>query len=493
MDRQVVVIGGGLGGLSGAIRLAHRGFHVRLFEQNSELGGKMGEITQGGYRFDIGPSLLTMPFVLDELFASVGQARLAHVELVPLDPLCRYFFADGTVIDARNDLAAMQQALRVLSAADAEAYPRFLAYAARIYRLTAGVFLFTPFHEIRRLARLANLRTLLRLHQIDPFRTVHQGVARFFEDARVIQLFDRYATYNGSNPYRAPATLNVIAHVEYGMGGFYIKGGMYRLVEALARLATATGVDVHTSARVDRILHRDGRVEGVVVNGERFPADSVLCGADVVAAHNDLIEGFSGRRRKLNRLEPSLSGLIFCWGVRRQHDRLRQHNILFSADYRREFSQIFDERRPPDDPTIYIAITSKSDPDHAPPGGENWFVLLNMPYLAAGQDWPAAVDRMRERVFHRLRQIDVDLANAIEREQVFTPEDIRRLYGSNRGSIYGISSNSRATAFRRPPNRSRDIRGLYFAGGSSHPGGGIPLVLASGRMASDLIAEAAAR
>lgn len=490
MTKRVLVIGAGLGALSGALRLAKMGFAVTLFEKNETVSGKLNEKKIGEYRFDTGPSLLTLPFVIDELFEFCGFARRDLLDFVPLEPICRYFYPDGATIDASANIEQMKRAIAKLSPRDAEVYESFLAYSERIYKLTADIFLFSPIHEFAEILKWRNLPTLLRLPQIDPLRTVHSGVSRFFKDARLVQLFDRYATYNGSNPYRAPATLNVIPYVEYVLGSYYIRGGMYRLAEALLSLAQKLRVKIHTSARVEKILHDGRRVNGLQVNGEKVAANFVLCGQDVVVAHNELIDGFEKHREKLNRLEPSCSGLVFLWGVKKQYPELAHHNIFFSADYQKEFAQIFDEKGLPDDPTIYVAITSKSDSAHAPAGSENWFVLLNMPYLTNAIHWPNEISRVREIILTKFRQIGFDLANQIEAEFVLSPDDFYNKYLSNRGSIYGISSNSRSTAFKRPANRSRELTGLYFAGGSTHPGGGIPLVLLSGKIAAALIAKA---
>ncbi len=483
-------MGAGLGALSGALRLARMGCEVTVFEKNPEIGGKLNEKRLGAYRFDTGPSLLTMPFVIDELFEFLGFSRRTLLEFAPLEPICRYFYPDGAKLDASADAAKMKQEMAKLSAEDAATYENFLAYAERIYKLTADIFLFSPIHEFAELLKRRNLKTLFRLQQIDPWRTVHQGVSRFFKDARLVQLFDRYATYNGSNPYRAPATLNIIPHVEYGLGSYYIRGGMYRLAEALLHLAGKLGVKIHTSARVEKILHDGSRVSGLMVGGEKIAAEYVLCGQDVVMAYNQLIDGFAKRRERLNRLEPSCSGMVFLWGVNKKHPELAHHNIFFSHDYRNEFTQIFAAKRPPDDPTIYVAITGKSDPIHAPAYGENWFVLLNMPYLTNAVQWNGETSRVRESVMKKLQRMGFDIENHVEEEAAITPQDFYQRYLSNRGSIYGISSNNRSTAFKRPANRSRDLKGLYFAGGSTHPGGGIPLVLLSGKIAAELIAQA---
>lgn len=493
MSKRVFVIGAGLGALSGAIRLARLGFEVEVYEKNARAGGKLNEQQLGDYRFDTGPSLLTMPFVIDELFQCAGVALAEKLTFDPLDPICRYFFTDGSVLDASSNLAKMKAALAKLSPRDAAAYEKFLRYSARIYKRTAEIFLFSPIHEFAKLLSPKNLATLLRLHEIDPLHTVHQGVSRFFHDERIVQLFDRYATYNGSNPFRAPATLNIIPHVEYTLGSYYIRGGMYRLAEALHELAAQVGVKMNYSAPVEKILHNGRRVLGVQVAGESRAADYVLCGQDVVVAHEQLLAGFEQRRKKLARLEPSCSGLVFLWGVNKKHEALTHHNIFFSRDYKKEFAQIFEQRVPPEDPTIYVAITSKSDPEHAPAHGENWFVLLNMPYLTSTMNWKEALPKVRAITLEKLRRAGFDIAKSLAVEDVITPEDFYERYRSNRGSIYGISSNSRSTAFKRPANRSRELRGLYFAGGSTHPGGGIPLVMLSGKMAAELIAEAANR
>ena len=486
--KRVAVIGGGLGALSGAIRLARMGFSVQLFEKNPKIGGKVNEVVLDRYRFDTGASLLTMPSVIDELFDFAGFNRSDYLHFIPIDPICRYFFADGSMMDASADTAKMKAAIEQLSPTDVEAYERFLKYAERIHTLTAEIFMFTPIHEFKELMKFRYLRTLFRLHQIDPFRTVHQSVSRFFSDPRLIQLFDRYATYNGSDPFQAPATLNIIPYVEYGLGGYYIKGGIYRLVDALELIARECGVRMHTSVKVEKICHDGKQVSGVQVNGQKVPTDYVLCGADAIIAHDELIDGYPKQREKLNRLEPSLSGMAFLWGVKGSHPKLAHHNIIFSSDYDTEFRQIFKYWEVPDEPTIYIAITSKAEAGHAPAGRENWFVLLNMPYLVPGQMWEKEKVRMRHSVLGKLKQVGFDIEDRIEVEQIYTPKDFSEVYASNQGSIYGVSSNSKTTAFKRLPNRSRLLKRLYFAGGSVHPGGGIPLVVLSGKIAAALIA-----
>jgi len=490
MPKKVVVIGGGIGGLSGAIRLARMGYEVHLYEKNKTMGGKMGRIHFDGYTFDTGPTLLTMPLVIEDLFRCAGYNISDYFQLMPIEPICRYFFNDTEPFDASSNIDIMQRNLEHVFSEETDNYIQFLKYAKRIYRKTAPVFIFSPIHEIRKLLSWQHLSRLLTIYQIDPFRTVHQSVQKFFNDPHLIQIFDRYPTYNGSDPYRAPATLNVIPYVELGLGGYYIKGGLYQLIEALVKIAKEMHVNLNTEKKVDRILHDDQRVNGVMIDGEKIAADVVLCNSDVVISYNDLIHGFPKTTDKLNRLEPSLSGMIFFWGVKGQFSQLKQHNILFSENYEKEFKQIFQDLIPPDDPTIYISISSKCDPNHAPEGCENWFVLINMPYLDDSQNWgKGETEKIRDVIIHKLKRFGIDIERKIQHEKTMTPLDIANQFSSNCGSIYGISSNTMNSAFKRPPNRSRQLRGLYFAGGSTHPGGGVPMCMLSGKIAAELIDE----
>jgi phytoene desaturase len=489
MAKSIGIIGGGLGGLTAALRLAKNGFKVSLFEKNQNLGGKMNQVILDAYCFDTGPSLLTMPFVIDELFYYLGLDRKQYLDFEPIDPVCRYFWNDGTQLSAHTELGKMRNAIAEISSEDAAKLKDFLLYSRRIWELTADVFLYTPVHETRKLLNQRILKKILRIEEIDPLRTVHQGISKYFTNPKIIQIFDRYATYNGSDPYKAPATLNIIPYVEYVLGSFYIKGGMYRLVEEITNLCKDRNIQIHTQTPVERILYKSGKISGLQVKGEKVDFDYVVCNNDVVTTYNDLIEGYNHSKHKLNHLEPSLSGAIFLWGVKRKHGNLVHHNIFFSDNYKKEFQALFRAKKIPNDPTIYIAITSKSDPEHAPAEGENWFVLCNMPYLHKNWNWQNSQKYLRESILKKLEKSGLDIETNIEYEQIISPEDIYKLYNSNKGSIYGISSNSRWSAFHRPANRNRDIKGLYFVGGSAHPGGGIPLVMLSAKLASDLILE----
>ncbi len=491
-DLDVAIIGAGIGGLAAAARLGAAGFRVAVYEQNPTVGGKMNVVRAAGYQFDTGPSLLTMPHVLAEHFAACGRRLEDYLTITPLEPLCRYFWSDGATIDASTDVPTMQAGLAALDPAAAVAYPRFLAHAHDLYRRTANVFIYGSI-ERRDLLR-ALLRSPLDPLRIDPFRTMHQTVSRYFADPRVQQLFDRYATYNGSSPYLAPATLCVIPYVEYGLGGWYVAGGIYRIAEAMAALAEQMGATIHLATPVQQVIVERGRARGVrLADGRVVRARAVLSNVDVLHSYSKLIpHGRAYNEQKRQRIQPSGSGFVILLGIRRKLAGLAHHNIFFSGDYRAEFEAMFTHHRPADEPTIYLAATSKSDPSQAPPGCENIFLLVNAPYITEQTDgdwWERHQQAYRDRILARLQGFGFDLTQDIEYEQIITPHDLAERYGAWRGAIYGLSSNSRWAAFLRPPIRARDIQRLYFAGGSAHPGGGVPLVTLSGRLAARLIGE----
>ena len=490
--REAIVVGAGLGGLSAAIRLAASGWRVRVFEQQPTPGGKAGTEVRDGYRFDTGPSLLTMPYVLEQLFSEAGRDWKEYLTVADLPVICNYFWKDGTRLSAWSQPDRFAAEVEEKLGEPAEHVAKYLRYCGRINETASELFLWNSLHDRRTYQSKLFWRNLLRIFRIDPLRTMNQAHEHFFEDPRVRQLFNRYATYNGSSPYRTPATLNIIPYVEYVEGGYAVVGGIHAIPRALERLAGELGIEITYNTRVDRILtEREGRrarVTGVQIGDTVHHADVVVSNVDVSVTYPTLLANETARElKRYQKLEPSSSGLVFYWGIRKQFPELAVNNIFFSSDYRREFEQIFDQHVCPDDPTIYINITSKITPQDAPKNGENWFILINAPYVD-GQDWEAQTRKVRTAVVERLsRELGCDIASLIETESVMTPVDIERKTMSYRGALYGISSNSRTAAFARHPNRSPDYAGLYFCGGSAHPGGGMPLVMLSGKIAADLI------
>jgi phytoene desaturase len=483
----VLVVGAGIGGLSAAIRLASAGRRVLVLEQNEQVGGKMGERVEGGFRWDTGPSVITMRHVLEGLFAGADRRMDDYLTLLPVEPLTRYFFPDDMRLDATRDLARMAEQIAAFEPRDVEGYLAYLSYAAQLHRITGPAFIYGPPPSLASMRSVAPTDIL----RFDPLRTMQSAIERYVYSPQMRQLLGRFATYVGASPYKAPATLNVIAHVEMTGGVWYPRGGIYAIARAFEKLAHDVGVEIRTSCRVVQITVEGKKVTGVVLdNGERVAARSVIANVDVATTYAKLLPPGSvpgSKVQSLTRREPSCSGFVLLLGVQGQHEQLAHHNILFSGDYRREFEDIFRRGLPSDQPTIYAAITSKTDPDHAPQDCENWFVLVNVPALSKGFDWENQVGSYRDRVLDQLRQRGFDLAGKIRVEQILTPVDLERLTGAHRGALYGASSNDMLAAFRRPHNRCPDLDGLYFCGGTTHPGGGVPMVTLSGKVAAELV------
>ncbi len=477
---KVAVIGAGLGGLSAAARLAHAGHEVEVFERAEGPGGKAGTMELDGFRFDTGPSLVTMPFVFEDLFADLGRELADHLRFSRLDPICNYFWPDGTRLSSHHDLDRFGQEVEANTGDGKERLERYMGHVKRVYDVAGEQFLFKSIAEGSSLLNWSTLKALLRSYRMDVRRTMHAANSSFFSDPKMVQLFDRYATYNGSNPYRMPATFNLIQHVEYGIGAYTVDGGIHAIPVAIERLAREEGAVFHYRRPVERILHEGRRVSGLRTSDGDLEFGSVVSNADVVHTYERLLGDTSSRpaRRQRTR-EPSSSALVFYWGINDAFDQLDVHNIMFSHDYKREFADLFERRVVPADPTVYIHIMSKHVPTDAPSGKEAWFTMVNAPHVA-GQDWEAEVERTRRAVVERVeRTLDIDLEALIAVEGVLTPSDIERSTGSNRGALYGISSNTRMAAFARQRNRSKRYRGLFFAGGSAHPGGGMPLAVLS--------------
>lgn len=486
--KKIVVIGAGLGGLSASAYLAAAGYDVTVYEASSTYGGKAGSIASEGFRFDTGPSLLTMPFVLEHLFTAAGRNISDYIKIKPLDVLCKYFYPDGTEITAYNDLHRFIDEISEKTGEPRRNFEKYFAYSKKIYDLTHELFLFKSFREAGTFFNAKSLKTLLNIFRIDPFRTMHKANAAFFGNKKVVQMFDRYATYNGSDPYKAPATLNIIQHVEYALGGYTAEGGIRGIADGLYKLCRELGVKFEFGKRTEKILLESRQVKGIIADGKPVKSEIVVTNADVFSSYNKLLDGVHTRgRKRYSQLEPSSSALVFYWGVKGNNEKLEGHNILFTKDYSAEFNSLFEKREIYADPTVYIYISSKFNKGDAPEGHENWFVMINAPHTG-GSTFVPDLYRIRENIIGKIEETTgIKIGENILTEQVLTPSDIENKTGSTFGSLYGISSNDRYAAFLRQDNKCREIEGLYFCGGSAHPGGGIPLVILSGKIASDLI------
>lgn len=488
MKKRIGIVGSGLGGLSAAIRLASAGYEVEIFESNSYPGGKAASVEFDGFRFDAGPSLLTMPFVLEDLFAEAGENLSDHLNLKRMDIICKYFYPDSTILNAYSDTNKFADEIELKTSDEKDSVLNYLDYCKNIYELTAELFLFNSPSRLKTFFNAKAFKTLFKINQIDPFRTMDKSNRRFFNDEKTIQLFNRYATYNGSDPYQAPATLNIIQHVEYNLGAFLPEKGIHQLTQELYNLALKKNVKFHFNTEVKSLVSENGSVKAINTGDNTYNFDAVISNSDVNTTFQKLLnDNKTLESKRYQKLEPSLSGLVFYWAINDSHPKLEVHNVIFSADYKKEFDDIFNNRIIPENPTIYIYISSKYNQDDAPPGKENWFVMVNAPYIKE-QNWNQEIKSARKRIVDRINSVfEIDIENKITGERILSPLDIQNKTGSFRGSIYGISSNSRNAAFLRQPNKSRSYKNLYFCGGSSHPGGGIPLVILSGKIVSDLI------
>ncbi|MBX3010209.1 MAG: phytoene desaturase [Caldilineaceae bacterium] len=487
--KPIVIIGAGIGGLSTAIRLAAAGQAVTVVEQNAQVGGKMSQWVADGFRWDTGPSVITMRPVLEELFQSAGRQLTDYLTLQPVEPLTRYFYADGTYLDLTNHWPALAAQLAALEPADVAGYLRFLAHAAELHSITGPTFIYDQPPDWRSLLGVSPRK----ISKIAPWLTLDQSIQRFVHSPHLRQLLGRFATYVGASPYQAPATLGVIAHVELTGGVWYSQGGIYAIAQALRQLATELGVELRLGQAVQQITVSNEAATGIMLTtGDEIAAQTVIANVDVTTVYERLLPPSpktARQRYKLQQIEPSCSGYVLLLGVEEQHPTLAHHNIFFAPDYRQEFADIFQQGRPPREPTIYVAITSKSDPTHAPPGCENWFVLVNAPPLGSQFDWQQEEARYRQQILDRLAAVGYPIQSRLRHITALTPVDLAQRTGAWRGALYGLSSNQALNAFRRPHNRCATIRGLYFVGGTTHPGGGVPMVILSSKVVTAMILE----
>ncbi len=477
--KRIVVIGGGVGGLAAAIRLRGFGHRVAIFERNDVVGGKLATYVRDGYTFDIGPSLVTLPHVFDEVFRAAGTSLDEQVELVRLDPQFSYRWADGsslTVPDGDDDTAA---AFDEFAPGAGDQWRSFDARGRRIWDVAERTFFTGPMSNPWSLMK--RMRSPFDLTAIDAMRTLHRASESFFDDPRLVQWADRYATYSGSSPYAAPATLACIPHIEARFGCWYPIGGLDALRAAFERVARGCGVEIHTGADVTAVVASPGGpVTGVrLANGIVEDADIVIANIDAEHLYADLLPDESALQR-VQRAARSTSGFVLCVGVRGLTPRLAHHNVWFSESYRTEYDQL-DAGELADDPTIYACVSAVTDPTQAPDGCENWFLLVNTP-----PDVDVDADAYGNLVLERLAARGVDLRPRVEFSHTMTPADIASRYRSPGGSIYGTSSNGKRAAFARPANRGARS-GLYLVGGSSHPGGGLPLVTTSAKIVAEMV------
>jgi phytoene desaturase len=532
--KKVAIIGAGIAGIASAIRLAHKGYAVSVFEANAYAGGKLSSFQQNGYRFDAGPSLFTLPHLVTELFELVGKNPTDFFEYEQLNEVCRYFWEDQTQLTAWAEPEKFAKEVETITGEKAEKVLQFLKDAAFKYEVLDGLFLQDSLHKLSSWTSKKALKGYLNLPKLGIFGTMNAANEKLFKNPKIVQLFNRYATYNGSDPYQTPATLNIIPHLEYNIGAFFPKKGMVSITDSLVELAKSLGVEFHFETQVEEIILENGEVKGLKIKdlsrgwcphqtlvrkhtqdllthewlvetpttepGKKIEELNthhsslityhyVVSNMDITHTYRKLLPDAKHPNFLLNQPKSS-SGVIFYWGINQQFPQLDLHNILFSENYREEFKTMFEDKTIYQDPTVYINITSKHKPDDAPEGCENWFVLINAP-ANEGQDWDKIIAETKQNVIQKIkRTLGVDISELIECESILDPRTIESKTSSAQGALYGNSSNNRYAAFLRHANFSSKIKNLYFVGGSVHPGGGIPLAFSSAKIMSGFLNEA---
>jgi len=496
---RVGVIGGGLGGLAAAATLAARGYQVVVFEKSPWLGGKAAVLSERGFRFDMGPTILTVPSVLQRIFSEAGRNTEDYLDLIRLDPQWRCFFTDGSFLDLVEDVREMAAKLDGYSPGTSagEGYCEFLDYSERLHSISEKYYFWKSIGGIRDMLDVkfgfsfSILTDVLRMRM---GRSVASTVRKYTADARVAQMLDHFTQYVGSCPEQSPAVLCGIAHMQTQEGIWYPRGGTRAVPEALVRLGEELGVEYRTETGISRLLVERGRVVGVETDaGVVVELGAVVSNADAVRTHTELLTETAPRAaRRFERrrgYEPACSGVVLYLGLNNAYDHLLHHDFVFSRDPHEEFDSIYRKGEPAPDPTCYLASTARTEPDTAPPGGDALYVLVHAPYLRPHHDWERMFPDYRRVILNKLKTTGKmpDIEDRIVYESALTPQDIHERYRVLNGAIYGLASHGKWNGAFKPANRSRDVAGLYLAGGAAHPGPGMPMVMMSGWIAADTL------
>ena len=484
--KKAIIIGSGIGGIATALRLRSMNYDVTVFENNNYPGGKLASFDLGPYRFDAGPSLLTMPHFIDELFDLFNENPRDYFNYKKKDISCRYFWDDGTKLNAYSEKSKFINEINKVLGVKESTISTYLLNAKRKYDLTKSMFLEQSLHKLKTYLSKDLLIGLCNVFSFQINKTLNQVNELELKEPHLVQLFNRFATYNGSSPYKTPGMMTLVQHLEQEYGTYVSDKGMNNITKSLYDLALRQGIDFKFNSFVSQILVSGKRAIGVSVGEESYSSDIVVSNMDIVPTYRNLLKNHYQPEKTLSQ-ERSSSALIFYWGINKEFKNLDLHNIFFSNDYKKEFQSIFEKKSIFSDPTVYINITSKDVKGDAPDNCENWFVMINSPN-DSGQDWDNMIDEVKNNILKKInRLLNIELEDYIEYEKVYTPKTIESNTQSYMGSLYGSSSNNLMSAFLRHPNFSNETLNLYFCGGSVHPGGGIPLCLLSAKIVSQLI------
>jgi phytoene desaturase len=486
-NKCAIILGAGIGGLATAIRLANSSFQVKILEANSSVGGKLNQYKFKGFRFDTGPSLFTLPEEFDSLFTLTNKNPADYITYEKLEIVTKYFFANGKVLQtSTNPIEFAQEANKVLGISENKVL-NFLKFQEKNYNALAPIFLDNPIHKFSSFFKKKYLPALSKILNPALLFNLHSVNSIFFQNKEIVQLFDRYGTYNGSNPYQMPSLFNIISHLEHNVGAYFPKNGMYSLAESLYQLALELGVQINLNEPVLKIHNQHKRVISVETTKNKYNSDFFVSNIDISKMYC-LLDVPKKKQPKSVHLPKSTSAIIFHWAINANCINLDLHNILFSENYKSEFDYLFNKKIPFSDPTVYIYISSKINPNDAPQGCENWFVMINAPSVPENIWDENEIAKIRKIVLNKIEKLtSISLQDKILNENIITPKDLENKTGAEWGALYGAASNSPFSSFFRHPNHSIKFENLYFVGGTVHPGGGIPLCLKSAKIVSDLI------
>lgn len=482
MKQKISVVGAGLGGLAVAIRLQYAGNRVTVFEKNDAPGGRAGTIDVDGYHFDIGPTLLLMPDVLDRLFTDVGRRMSDYLDIRKLTPNYRLHFRDGSEFDFFSDREAMKKVLDGIEPGGGLQFERFLAEAGFCYRTARENFVERNFLSAGEFFTTRNLSLLFRMRA---HRKLYRLISSYFKDERLRQAFSFQTMYLGLSPYESPALYTLLPYTEFTEGIWYPMGGMHAIATAMAALLVELGGEIRYSTPVRRIETAEKRASGVrLADGEFVASDLVVTNADLPYAVESLLP-----RRKSRKWKYTSSGFLIHLGLSKRLESMPHHSIIFSSDYQRNFNEIFRTKTIPTDPAFYICRPSATDPSVAPEGGDVLYLLAPMPHLTDDIDWNSEGPKLRRRMLDRVRELGYDFEDSIVVERLWTPVDFRDQLNLAAGCAFGLSHDILQVGYLRPHNRHDEWNNLYFVGASTHPGTGIPMVLFSAELVEERIGK----
>lgn len=492
---KVAVIGTGLGGLAAAATLTARGYQVTVFDKNDWAGGKAAVLEEEGFRFDMGPTILTVPSVLKRIYSEAGLDVHDHMDLVRLDPQWRCFFDDGSVLDLQEDVEKMTQVIKDFADdQSAEGYDDFIQMSKRLHEISDNFFFWKSVEDLKDTINFKQNMSLKTLKDVLALRmgfTVGGTIRKYVPDNRVSQMLDHFVQYVGSSPFGAPAVLCSIAHMQTQEGVWYPMGGTRAVPVALKKLAEDSGAEFKLNTNVTRIKHNKGKAHGLVTeDGQEYEFDAIVSNMDAIRTYRELIGGPDAETYlKKQKKEPACSGVVLYLGLNKAYEHLAHHDFVFSKDPEQEFDDIYNKGIPARDPTCYLAAPAQTEPGVAPEGGEALYVLVHTPYIREGQDWNQIFPQYRQVILDKLKRTAglTDIEDRIVYEAHLTPQDIHDRYKVLNGAIYGLASHGRFMGAFKPGNRSRLLDNMYLAGGAAHPGPGMPMVMMSGWIAADAV------